>query len=1492
MTLPGGPAAKLGYQYEKWWTLSELVRMLRGETDSLRVEEPGLDGVEFVVESSGERVYHQAKRSHPSGKWSMATLASSGVLTSIGKLLIGHQSRFVFVSGSDARELADLCEGAVGAKSFEEFKARFLGAKERARSYERALEKWQCDGRAAWDVLRRIDVRTISEHELATKVRWALPALFLGDIDKLCDRLAAIVDATVHHTIERNKLLGQLQEAGFLLRKVSNPTAAWQAVVDATDRYLTGVRRNLIQGSLIPRGETAEIIARLTGEQPGDCVLVGQAGTGKTGCVIEVVEKLRAMGIQVLALRLDRHMSATSTTNLGQRLDLQESPALVLNAAAKVDGARAVLIIDQLDAVSAMSGRRSDAFEVAEQLLIEAKTASIDTMVVCRAFDWHNDPRLRSLIREDGAEVVLGELSFDDVRSALVTAGRDAGTFSTRQLELLRLPQNLSLFLNANFTSSTTFASVGDLFDRYWDAKRKLVRERAEGEGDRWVDVMDAMCETMSETQQLSVRKEKLDQFSIPYLEQYVSENVLVADGNSYAFGHESFFDYCFARLFVNKEESLVTLLKSQEQHLFRRAQVRQVLAYLRAADFERYARELRSLLSDEGIRTHIKDLAFALLANVDDPHDKEWDIWVHCVEPQLYAIEEGSACPNRLAVRAWGCIFYAKSWFKQFDGHGMVGGWLSGQTHHLDLATNYLGAQQRYWPDEVAAYLEPFADRGGDWSRRLRDVMFHPGACGSRRHFDLFLRLLDNGTLDVESTGTFGEGIASVYYRLRERHPDWIPEILARQLHRLCALVAASPGLAVEARRFDALGGGSIEAIQEAANNAPASFVRHVLPVVLDMAEAAAEDGQLPPIRDAVWPILMKGSPSVADACLHALAGALGKLAGDDEDLYEQIRMLSNRETHVANHLLLALYQGGGHRYADDAVLAFCHQPWRFDCGYSDSDYWCATETLKAVVPHCKPENRVKLEHVALTYVDPYEKTTEGVRHRGRASFNLLAAIPAGLRSDQARRRYQELERKFDSPATAPKGIVGGFVGPPIEPEQADRMSDDEWRKAIAAYSTERRGYVTIKDDRLRGGGRELAHVFGKVVQKNPERFSRLGLDLPPETNPFYFSALLRGLGETTFDDGAKVAVCQRVFECARAECGRDIAYLLAKANTPLSDQALNVLVSLAIEIEDVDDEEREKRGADDGQFGWGGDIYTNGINTTRGGAALAIGELILEDSRYISRLESALSDLVRVRNAAVCSCIAYALRTVAYHDKALGIDLFLRMDFSEERLFGTRHVYGFIRENLRNEVAKLRGIVVRMLRSSYPEVSRAGARLGCIAAFVDDNARELADESRIGHLHQRLGVADVAAANVGKPAFRGWCEDVLKDLFVDTDVEIRKVAASCFRNIPEDALTNFDGLVDAFSNSEAYNDDAFSLLNALKNSRARLPAMTCLACERFLERAGARNLDMWNVSELTFRLYQQHPNDEWTKRCLDLIDRLCLEAPEASHAFADFER
>ena len=81
MTLPGGPAEKLGNRYETWWTVSELVRMLHGDADAIRIEAPGVDKAEFVVTTGAYREFHQVKRSHPNGKWSLAALCRDGLLS-------------------------------------------------------------------------------------------------------------------------------------------------------------------------------------------------------------------------------------------------------------------------------------------------------------------------------------------------------------------------------------------------------------------------------------------------------------------------------------------------------------------------------------------------------------------------------------------------------------------------------------------------------------------------------------------------------------------------------------------------------------------------------------------------------------------------------------------------------------------------------------------------------------------------------------------------------------------------------------------------------------------------------------------------------------------------------------------------------------------------------------------------------------------------------------------------------------------------------------------------------------------------------------------------------------------------------------------------------------------------------------------------------------------------------------------------------------------
>lgn len=136
----------------------------------------------------------------------------------------------------------------------------------------------------------------------------------------------------------------------------------------------------------------------------------------------------------------------------------------------------------------------------------------------------------------------------------------------------------------------------------------------------------------------------------------------------------------------------------------------------------------------------------------------------------------------------------------------------------------------------------------------------------------------------------------------------------------------------------------------------------------------------------------------------------------------------------------------------------------------------------------------------------------------------------------------------------------------------------------------------------------------------------------------------------------------------------------------------------------------------------------------------------------------------------------------------------------------------------------------------------------------------------------------------NAADARFRPTCEARLGQLFHDSDASVRAAAAACFRRFSGPALGDYPQLVDAFVNSSAFAEHQYDLLHALEGTTARLPEVTYLACERFMELAGAavrdfsRRLaaDARTVGKLVVRVYS-HPKDATVRiRCLNLVDSM----------------
>ena len=214
--------------------------------------------------------------------------------------------------------------------------------------------------------------------------------------------------------------------------------------------------------------------------------------------------------------------------------------------------------------------------------------------------------------------------------------------------------------------------------------------------------------------------------------------------------------------------------------------------------------------------------------------------------------------------------------------------------------------------------------------------------------------------------------------------------------------------------------------------------------------------------------------------------------------------------------------------------------------------------------------------------------------------------------------RTSRSWERKFGEPEGEPRGPAGGVVKSPIKKDTADKMTDDQWLRAIVKYHSEERG--RFLRDEITGGAWQLAQVLEECAKEEPERFARLGLRFPADTNPVYLARTLSALEKTPIASDLKLQVCRKAFTESCGPCGRSTADVLGNIEDPLPDDAVQMLHRLATEHEDPD-REAWQEDAGSGKPYYGDDIHFTGINTTRGRAADAIRDLIFSDATYIDR-------------------------------------------------------------------------------------------------------------------------------------------------------------------------------------------------------------------------------------------------------------------------------
>lgn len=1490
MPLTGGASDKYGNRYEGRWTITCMIKVMSEQADSIRLEPPGEDGegAEFWLRTGENFEYHQVKRQHgASGRWTVSELEEKRVLTHfLGKLQNPH-SQCVFVSLHAAYQLDELADRARKAASWVEFEKEFSAADAQNRPFNEIHRIWALPSPPeTYEFLKRIRVRTVDEETLRTMVESQLDALVEGAPATIMDILAEFILENVHIELTAHDIWQHLEERGHRRRQWGNDPRTLAAVSAANQRYLGAIRAAAIFGEMIERTEVNTVVDRLTSAHDQHQVLVtGQAGVGKSGVLLEIIDNIRDRGWPTLAFRIDRVHPAVLPDDLGQQLGLPGSPATVLAAIAQ--GRDCLLVIDQLDAVSLTSGRHPEFFDCIYEIIKQALAhPQMRLILSCREFDFNNDHRLRGLgARRDVSEpIAVQPLSNEIVHAVVERLGMDFARLNERQRRLLTLPLHLSLLVelaNEPVVHNLHFATAKDLFDQFWDRKQRIIRERL-GRPVQWIPIVDLLCDYMSQHQILSAPQEILDEY-INDAEVMASEHVLVLEQRRFAFFHEGFFDYTFARRFAARGNELLTFLRSSEQHLFRRAQVRQVLIHERDADRNHYLADLQSILSGPDIRFHLNQVVFAVLSQLEDPTLDEWRILNTFV----------GDIPNPLEQEVWRMLRGAIPWFDLLDSQGLVEHWLvAEEAQPIDQATMFLLSVQKERADRVAELIEPYIGTSEAWSLRLQHFMQWADLNAGRRFIELFLRLVDEGELDnVRGPIAINSDFWSLILSLVETRPDWACEVIGHYLNRRLTLSTASGqpnpfdsenGTIGQSQHHDYVFGTS-------ANAASTQFVHEVLPFMLQVMEQTTVHEGNPPWQDMVWRHRYPGRGyAPTHSLLVAMESAMSSLAATEPEAFRHTAArLRNLDLETAQFLLVRAYAADGPQYADEAMDYLLEKPTALESGYISDTHWATRELLRAVTPYCSEERLAHLENLILDYYPEWETRPKHRGSRGYGQFELLDGIDSNRRSEIASHRLEEWRRKFlvDAPSP-PMPVTVGVVASPISEESAIRMTDDQWLSAITRYADDELNLRRAGS--FHGGALQLAGVLRTCARREPVRFAALLHGFSETTHPAYFAAVLEGTADTELDIDALIPLWHRCHELADHPCGLAICEsVMRMARHSLPDNILSIIGWYALGGLDLEQAEPTVQVPID--------------HWVRARAVETIGALIEQDSNRVAQFLPIVQGLVTVHSDEARLHVAAPLIALLKSDRELAVNLFLQYCEAEFVLSQDPYVEQFLYFALSTHFDALLPLLTRMLNSENAEVAIMGARQICLTSLVQEAAQPIAESCLSGTLEQRKGVAEIYAANVNEAAYRRYCEERLVRLFNDDNEAVRSEAARCFRTFEASEIGDQISLIEAFVQSPTFVTEHGHVIDALRKSTATLPDITYLVCERFLDIAGADAADIRtrsaveaeHISQLIVRLYSQSRNDEMQTRCLNLIDHMTqLHIIGLDKVFSSYER
>lgn len=1254
----------------------------------------------------------------------------------------------------------------------------------------------------------------------------------------------------------------------------------------------------------LERGVVGEIVRWAQGapDEEGDdrvAVLLDGAGMGKTVVMGDVLRGLEDVGTTVLAIKADAQLSGVvDRDGLQEKLDLPDRVERVVRRLAALE--KVVVIVDQIDALSLSMARDQRALGVVLETVAKLREMpGVRILFSCRAFDLSNDPNLDRV--EVPRRFGLPPLSDEEMSRVLAAQDFDTDSLSPAAKELLRTPLHLDLFsriLEARGPSQDArrdglgISTLQDLYALLW---RDVILRNTLG-GPRASEretVLRLLSEHMDRRQRTSVPRSILATPETEHLEPaarwLASVGILVPGATEWSFLHQTFFDYCYARRFVEEGGSLSKTVLGGDQGLLARPRLVQVLSYLRGRGDGAHLSEIQTLLLDGRLRVHLKLLLLSWFGSLSAPTDDEWLLARRMIADP--------ATRGRFLAAMQG----NRGWFARMKD-GRIQSLLAEEDEVIDSQVfQYLTSVIDVEQAAVVELVGPLAEQGGRWESRVRLMLARIRYWNAVEAVRLFESMLSQ--VPISQLGRVHE-LGNVVEAFPRDGCRLIRVVFDRRLEGGEAGADEPPyygrGVFEELALSDSVLDGAIKVASEAE---PEFFVEQMLPWVervLSLTEERDDDWPF-----FAWDLLCRdwrgGIDRPQESLMRAMVSALSAVARAEPDSFRRVAArLAEMPSQTPQLLLAHVYLRVPETYAEDALRFLVEDTRRLELGKRER--YDTRQLIGAIHPFLSSDQRAELEAFILSY-DPIlpHLGVAGLQERGLEQMYLLHAMPAESLSERGASRQRELERKFKDRRASeePPAIfrIANDSGPPIPEEALPKMSDAAWLTAMGRY----RGDTRHRANRGGRRARWLGGVMTARVEEEPQRFHRLALEAPADVDGSYVRAFVDGLADSAGPDEWLFDVVERFAGQNDPEMTLTFAWALEKrTGGGLSDEVLDLLERAA--RGPAGDDEAIRKSSGQGPHG----VY---INSDRGASfktlmsALRARETAEAKSRMWGLLEFACDDPSTALRSGAIEELLYLL----HEDRERAIALFeAAMDGHSNPLLCSFPVPDFLHYGAYKQFSRTKPFIEAMMDGQDEECRQRGAELGCVAAISPAEAlgaedalfaaRELARRAARGPAALRRGAARVYAHNLdGKRS-----EDHARELIAfldDPDDKVRDFAADAFRHIEGTNSRGLRTFVEAFAPSRALRSGSDEFSEYLLERGPEDPRWALSVLEAVLN--NAHDEETYSSAggkfvSLALRLYTDPTADgQLRARAMDVFDGLMeRHTYEAQAALAEWDR